>query len=350
MTDGPEQTHGFDRSTLQGMQGLRRLAQIPATAQHRAVQQGLEYGLEAAESVQDRRISTFSRGAQPAFAGINTFLKAPYCEDMRELGGQDVAIVGAPFDGGTTYRPGARFGPRAMRPMTPSDNGYNFEMGSRPGRIARDRRRRATSPSSRPTSKRPSIRSTRRSATSTSGPSSRSCSAATTPSATPISAASPACRRQRRHHPLRPPFRPLRVQLRRADARHAVLPRHEHPERPGHQPGPDRHRRLDGQSRPGMAVARERQHDRHHHDRHRPLGGRADVRDGPGERLEGRQGGLSLLRHRLRRSRIRPRHRHPRDRAASPRARSSACWASSPARDWSAWRWSRSRRTTTRPT
>ena len=57
------------------------------------------------------------------------------------------------------------------------------------------------------------------------------------------------CRRQRRHHPLRPPFRSVRVQLRRADARHAVLPCHEHPQRPGHQPGPDRHRRLDEQPR-----------------------------------------------------------------------------------------------------
>ena len=57
----------------------------------------------------------------------------------------------------------------------------------------------------------------------------------------------PAYRRQRRHHPLRPPLRPVRVQLRRADARHAVLPRHQHPERAGHQSGADRHRRLDRQ-------------------------------------------------------------------------------------------------------
>jgi len=48
---------------------------------------------------------------------------------MRELGGQDVAIVGAPFDGGTTYRPGARFGPQGMRAISGLDSGYNFEMG-----------------------------------------------------------------------------------------------------------------------------------------------------------------------------------------------------------------------------
>ena len=39
-----------------------------------------------------------------------TFAARPFLRDMRELDGQDVAIVGAPFDGGTTYRPGARFG------------------------------------------------------------------------------------------------------------------------------------------------------------------------------------------------------------------------------------------------
>ena len=67
---------------------------------------GIDLGLEAAQSVQDRTISLFSRGQQPAFAGINTFLKAAYCENIRDVGKYDVAILGAPFDMGTTYRPG----------------------------------------------------------------------------------------------------------------------------------------------------------------------------------------------------------------------------------------------------
>ena len=33
----------------------------------------------------------------------------------RDLGGVDVAIAGAPYDGGTSYRPGARLGPREIR-------------------------------------------------------------------------------------------------------------------------------------------------------------------------------------------------------------------------------------------
>lgn len=48
------------------------------------------------------------------FVGISTFGKRPYVEDWDNLDA-DVAILGAPFDSGTQYRPGARFGPRAVR-------------------------------------------------------------------------------------------------------------------------------------------------------------------------------------------------------------------------------------------
>ncbi len=48
------------------------------------------------------------------FVGIPTFAKAPYVADWRTLDA-DVAVLGAPFDAGTQFRPGARFGPRAIR-------------------------------------------------------------------------------------------------------------------------------------------------------------------------------------------------------------------------------------------
>jgi len=46
-----------------------------------------------------------------------SFLGIPRVEidDDEALGGSDVAIIGAPFDGGTSYRSGARFGPQAIR-------------------------------------------------------------------------------------------------------------------------------------------------------------------------------------------------------------------------------------------
>lgn len=48
------------------------------------------------------------------FVGISTFAKRPYVADWAALEA-DVAILGAPFDGGTQWRPGARFGPRGVR-------------------------------------------------------------------------------------------------------------------------------------------------------------------------------------------------------------------------------------------
>jgi agmatinase len=48
------------------------------------------------------------------FVGISTFAKAPYVEDWDRIDA-DVAILGAPFDFGTQWRAGARFGPRAVR-------------------------------------------------------------------------------------------------------------------------------------------------------------------------------------------------------------------------------------------
>jgi agmatinase len=48
------------------------------------------------------------------FVGIATFGKRPYVSDWDNFDA-DVAIIGAPFDAGTQYRSGARFGPRAVR-------------------------------------------------------------------------------------------------------------------------------------------------------------------------------------------------------------------------------------------
>jgi agmatinase len=49
----------------------------------------------------------------PRYTGIRTFARCPHVPD--ELEGVDVAVVGVPFDTGTTMRPGARFGPAAIR-------------------------------------------------------------------------------------------------------------------------------------------------------------------------------------------------------------------------------------------
>lgn len=48
------------------------------------------------------------------FVGISTFGKRPYVADWDVIDA-DVAILGAPFDAGTQFRSGARFGPRGVR-------------------------------------------------------------------------------------------------------------------------------------------------------------------------------------------------------------------------------------------
>ncbi|MBT3556725.1 MAG: agmatinase family protein [Rhodospirillales bacterium] len=109
---------------LRGNRNLKTLERISQTKQEEEIQRGLELGLEAADSINDRSISLFSRGHLPAFAGINTFMKTPYCEDIREVGNYEAAFVGAPFDGGTTYRPGTRFGPQGVRRISAVYDGY----------------------------------------------------------------------------------------------------------------------------------------------------------------------------------------------------------------------------------
>ena len=51
----------------------------------------------------------------PRFSGIRTFARRPHTD---ELDGVDVAVVGVPYDGGTSFRPGARFGPEAIRSVS----------------------------------------------------------------------------------------------------------------------------------------------------------------------------------------------------------------------------------------
>ena len=67
---------------------------------------------------QPRASFTSPRFAQPA-----TFMRLPHVEDPRGL---DVAIVGVPYDGGTSYRPGARLGPREIRSQSSLIRSYSY--------------------------------------------------------------------------------------------------------------------------------------------------------------------------------------------------------------------------------
>ncbi len=52
------------------------------------------------------------QSCEPNYSGILSFMRRPLTKDV---GGFDVAVWGVPFDAATSNRPGARFGPRAVR-------------------------------------------------------------------------------------------------------------------------------------------------------------------------------------------------------------------------------------------
>lgn len=65
----------------------------------------------------------------PRYAGIATFARLPR---LGEVPRYDVAVIGVPFDSGVTYRPGARFGPAAIREASRLLRPYNPALGVRP--------------------------------------------------------------------------------------------------------------------------------------------------------------------------------------------------------------------------
>ena len=58
----------------------------------------------------------------PRYGGVRTFARCPHVEDAE---GVDVAVLGIPFDTATTNRPGARFGPEAIRSASIALRPYN---------------------------------------------------------------------------------------------------------------------------------------------------------------------------------------------------------------------------------
>ncbi len=67
----------------------------------------------------------------PRFSGVRTFMRLP---NVRDLENADAAIVGAPFDTGSSFRVGARFGPESirsashlLRPYNPSQDVQVFD-------------------------------------------------------------------------------------------------------------------------------------------------------------------------------------------------------------------------------
>ncbi|MGW4062397.1 agmatinase [Amycolatopsis sp. NPDC004747] len=65
----------------------------------------------------------------PRFAGFATFARLPRLDQVERA---DVAVVGVPFDSGVSYRPGARFGPAAVREASRLLRPYHPELDVSP--------------------------------------------------------------------------------------------------------------------------------------------------------------------------------------------------------------------------
>ena len=110
-------THQVDRLPAQRS---RAAASVSASARRRLHRARTIYDgtLQFRMTHQPRASFKSPRFAQPA-----TFMRLPHVEDPRGL---DVAIVGVPFDGGTSYRPGARLGPREIRAQSSLIRPYSY--------------------------------------------------------------------------------------------------------------------------------------------------------------------------------------------------------------------------------
>ncbi|WP_299953943.1 agmatinase family protein [uncultured Roseobacter sp.] len=121
--------HHPDLTKLRGWKAMQAEGDLPETGWEQEKKWALRMGLTGADSIEDKSIPTFARGELPHYAGINTFLKAPYAEDVTEVKDYDATVLGIPFDGGTTYRAGTRFGPQGVRKISALYTPYNYEMG-----------------------------------------------------------------------------------------------------------------------------------------------------------------------------------------------------------------------------
>ena len=57
------------------------------------------------------RKSLYGRANEMTYGGALSFLRRKYTKD---LNGVDIAVSGIPYDAATSFRPGARFGPKAI--------------------------------------------------------------------------------------------------------------------------------------------------------------------------------------------------------------------------------------------
>jgi len=86
----------------------------------------------SSNAVPDERRAAWGERYQPRYSGIATFMRRPLVEDPQAWQEIDVGIIGVPFDGAVTNRPGARHGPRQLREQSTLMGMVNHQTGIRP--------------------------------------------------------------------------------------------------------------------------------------------------------------------------------------------------------------------------
>lgn len=82
-----------------------------------------------------RSYKPVSGNVLPRFAGVASFMRLPHLA-VEEADEVDIALVGVPWDGGTTNRAGARHGPRQMRDMSTLTRNVHHQLGIQPFELA----------------------------------------------------------------------------------------------------------------------------------------------------------------------------------------------------------------------
>lgn len=83
--------------------------------------------------MQDKFFTPVSGMDLPRFAGIPTFMRLPHVPDDHPRAAEvEIGLVGLPWDGGTSNRPGARHGPRALRDASTMIRAQHSATGFRP--------------------------------------------------------------------------------------------------------------------------------------------------------------------------------------------------------------------------
>lgn len=72
----------------------------------------------------------------PRFSGLSSFMRLPVLAPEDAPGAVEIGLVGIPFDGTTTNRPGARLGPRAVREASTGTRALNHATGIAPYALA----------------------------------------------------------------------------------------------------------------------------------------------------------------------------------------------------------------------